>query len=236
MRCFLALLGWLACSPVAGAYEISSSWTLASQWVDRGVSQTAGEPALQGSLDVALESGAYLGIGGSNIDFGVCCPEWLQLDGYLGFAKQHGDWRWDAGLTRSTFVGARSDADFSEYHFGLDWRSLGFRASWTPDFADLGREAWYLELNGAFALRWQEMRLLLHVGYTHGAALQSRFAEATALEPYGDWQLALGRDLGRFSVTLAWADTDMGGPFRVRDKAGMNDGRLVLAVSTIFHW
>jgi len=228
------LLGMLLSASAAPALELTGEETINTKWLDRGISQTAGRPAFQLGLELAAESGVYLGVWGSNVDFGDCCDEQLQFDWRAGLVRAWGEVTWDAGLTWSSFPGTAQDLDFAEYHLGLGWRRYGFQASWTPDFANLGRELWYVEANGEFDLPWQALRLLLHAGYTHGSALHQRFADQTGLQPYRDWQLELARDFGRFTATLGWADTDLGGEFRVRHRAERNDGRLFLAVSTTF--
>lgn len=228
------LLGMLLGSASVPALELSGQISIGTEWIDRGISQTAGEPALQAGLEIAAESGAYLGAWAGNVDFGDCCSERVQLDWTAGIAGHRGGLEWDAGLTWSTLPGASGDPEFVEYYLGLGWRGYGFGASWTPDFAGLGRELWYLEINRGFQFPIYELRLSVHAGYTHGSALHRRYANETGLEPYADWQLALERDFGRVTATLGWADTDMGGDFRVRDSVEHNDGRLFLMLSASF--
>lgn len=228
------LLGMLLCTGAAQALELTGEAAISTEWVDRGVSQTANKPAFQLGVALAANSGLYLGAWGSNVDFGDCCGERLQFDWTLGVARPWGAITWDAGLTWSSFPGTTQDLDFVEYHVGLALGRYGLQAFWTPDFANLGRELWYLAAHGEFELPWQALRLLLHAGYTHGSALHRRFAAETGLRPYRDWELALARDVDRFTVTLGWADTDLDGDFRIRDSAEHNDGRLFLEVSTAF--
>lgn len=230
--CLFAVLALL---PVHGfAWEWSAEWALRTEWIDRGISQTAGNPAVQAGIELAAPAGVYFGLWGSNVDFGDCCDETVQLDWTLGIAGTVQEIGWDAGLTWSSFPGASPDIDFVEYHLALEWRNLGIAAYWTPDFADLGEEVWYFELGAGFDLPWQEARLLLHLGYTDGNALHERFVDETGLRTYWDWQLALARDFGPVTAMLGWTDTDLGGDFRVRDSAERNDGRLFLKLAGSF--
>jgi uncharacterized protein (TIGR02001 family) len=225
------LIGTLACATPAVALEWSGELAAATEWMDRGISQTAGDPAFQASIGLATDPGVYLGLFGSNVDFGDCCSERLQFDGTLGIARPLGALEWDLGVTLSRFPGTSENLDFEEYHLGFRWHNLGFTTFWKPDFANTGREAWYMELGTDYALPWQALRLLLQVGYTHGSALARRFVDDTGLEPYRDWRIGMQRDFGRVTATLAWADTDIGGELRNREPAEFNDGRLFLAVS-----
>ncbi len=52
----------------AGEFDVSMTATLASDYIWRGQSQTAGNGAVQGSLDVAHETGLYAGVWASNVD------------------------------------------------------------------------------------------------------------------------------------------------------------------------
>ncbi|MFR0657359.1 TorF family putative porin, partial [Pantoea sp. SIMBA_079] len=49
--------------------EVSGSITLTSDYLFRGITQTDGEPALQGGLEWAGDSGFYVGAWGSSISW-----------------------------------------------------------------------------------------------------------------------------------------------------------------------
>jgi uncharacterized protein (TIGR02001 family) len=55
--------------PVTVSAGISGNITLTSDYIWRGVSQTTGDPALQGGVAYSHENGFYAGIWGSNVDF-----------------------------------------------------------------------------------------------------------------------------------------------------------------------
>lgn len=234
MRRVCLLLGMLLCADTASTAELSGHLAVATEWFDRGISQTAGRPALQASVELAAESGIYLGLWGSNVAFGDCCRERVQLDWIIGVTRPWGPVDWDAGLTWSSFPGASSELDLLEYHLGLGWSNFDLAVYWTPNFARLGRELWYLEAGAAFELPWQALRLVLHAGYTRGRAIGPRFTSETGLEPYRDWQITLERDIGPVVAALGWADTDLGAEFRVRDRVERNDGRLFFSLRAGF--
>lgn len=232
-RAWTVVTGLLLANPAA-AIDFSGEWLVGTEWLDRGISQTAGNPALQLTVEAAHESGLYAAVWAGNVDFGDCCDERLQFNYTLGVANEAGKLGWDAGVTWTSFPGTEEDLDFAEYHLVLSWRNVEAGTAWTPDFANLGRSLWYHELNAEFELPLHALRLQLHAGYTRGNALHRRFAADTSLEPYGDWEIALARDFGQVTARLGWADTDMGGAFRVRDRAEFNDGRLFLHLAGQF--
>ena len=68
----LAALVLLASATAANA-EVTGTLTAVSDYNWRGVTQTSMDPALQGSIDYAHDSGFYAGAWASNVDFGDCC-------------------------------------------------------------------------------------------------------------------------------------------------------------------
>ena len=107
----LAALALMACASLAHA-QFSSTVTLTSDYHYRAITQTAGDPALQASLDWAAESGFYVGAWASNVDFGDCCDEEIEVDGYVGFAGGD-EVTWDVGLVYYYYPGA-DDLDYPE--------------------------------------------------------------------------------------------------------------------------
>src|SRR5690349_24575363 len=92
----LAGLGLLVAATVANA-GVSSTWTLTNDYDFRGNSQSAKDPAVQGSVDYASDSGWYVGAWGSNVDFGPADVD-LEVDVYTGFAgESEGGLGYDVG-------------------------------------------------------------------------------------------------------------------------------------------
>jgi uncharacterized protein (TIGR02001 family) len=233
--CVWGAVAIVASAPfAAGAAEFSPSWRVLSEWFDRGVSQTAGRPALQTDLEMTWATGWYAGFAGSNVHFGECCRERVQLDAIGGRRLEFDDWRLDAGATASWFPGARGDDDAAELFAGAGWHWLDLYGYWTDDYAALEESAWYFEARAAVPLGWQSLELQLAAGYHFGEAFESCYAPDTGLEPYGNWSVAVSRPMGPTQVTVGWTDTDIGGGFRVRDGPGANDGRIYAGVAWQF--
>ena len=60
----------LASSAVANAGEIEANVALSTDYIFRGVTQTGNDPAISGGFDYSLDNGFYVGIWGSNVNFG----------------------------------------------------------------------------------------------------------------------------------------------------------------------
>lgn len=105
--------------------EISGNVALTSNYIFRGVTQNNEDPALQGGFDWEDKSGFYLGVWGSNVDFGGDESTELDFYGGYGFELAPG-FSVDLGLTLFKFFGGddASDADVEEAHIGLSY--VGF--------------------------------------------------------------------------------------------------------------
>src|SRR5204862_6111516 len=86
-----------------------------SEYIFRGIAQTAGRPALQGGFDYAHASGFYLGTWASNIswleDFGIYNRSSLEWDFYGGYKSNFPgseDWSYDVGLYYYYYPGRRN--------------------------------------------------------------------------------------------------------------------------------
>ncbi len=75
----------LSLTAMAAQAEITGNAAVLSDYNWRGITQTSQDPALQGGIDYAHESGFYLGAWASNVDFGDCCDENVEIDLYTGF-------------------------------------------------------------------------------------------------------------------------------------------------------
>jgi uncharacterized protein (TIGR02001 family) len=127
----LAALLLLASAAVANA-EVTGTLSAVSDYNWRGVTQTSQDPALQGSIDYAHDSGFYAGVWGSNVDFGDCCDENIETDLYAGFSGGE-DVTWDFGIVYYYYPGA-DDLDFPEVYAGLGYKWLSGKLSYSSDF------------------------------------------------------------------------------------------------------
>ena len=78
----------LAAAEDGGPHSLSANVGLTSNYLFRGISQTGGDPAIQGGLDYTHASGFYLGTWGSNVgwieDYQGYDSSNLELDLYGG--------------------------------------------------------------------------------------------------------------------------------------------------------
>ena len=229
----LAALGLVAAAGAANA-GVTSTWTLASDYDFRGITQTAQDPAIQASIDYAHDSGWYVGAWGSNVDFGPSDIDW-ELDLYTGFSGTTGEGGlgYDVGLIYYTYPDD-SDANFFEVYGSLskDWfkGKVWYSNDFGGDSTSGDTPAWYVEGNGTFLLS-ANFSILAHVGYSFG----DYWSDADS--KYFDYSVGVGYTAGNFNLALKWVD---GSDLEVANNAPKDvfssDARVIFTISTTFPW
>ncbi|MBH0021661.1 hypothetical protein I6F40_15085 [Pseudoalteromonas sp. SWXJ133] len=117
------------------AADWSTTITAASDYTFNGVSQTDSDPAIQGSLDYAFDSGVYAGVWASNVDFGDDTD--FELDAYVGkYVQLDEQFSVDYGIAYYTYQGNNSDGNYAEAYTKFGYASeygqteLNFWYSW----------------------------------------------------------------------------------------------------------
>jgi uncharacterized protein (TIGR02001 family) len=222
----------LAVAGVANAGDLSMTVTATSDYDFRGVTQTAQDPALQLSVDWAAENGLYVGAWGSNVDFGDCCDENVELDLYAGFAG--GDEEgltYDVGGVYYMYPGA-DDLDYPEIYAGVAYGMFDAKLWYSWDFFALDEDAYYIEGNMNVPLP-AEFGLALHVGYSDGTV----FDDFEGYESYFDYSVGITRSFGGFDFELKWVD---GSDWKALDGTPgdvlSSEARVILSVSTTLPW
>lgn len=221
---------------VAGAAQagVTSTWTATNDYDFRGNSQSATDPALQGSLDYAHDSGWYIGAWASNVDFQANGAQTdIEVDLYTGFTKTlESGFAYDVGIVGYQYD--ESDANYLEVYGSIakDW----FKAKlwYSPDFGGDttggDTEAWYVEGNGTWALP-QNFSILAHVGYSTGDYWDDVIGDDML-----DYSLGVGYTAGKFNLALKWVDSDTGDVPEVTGDVFNQEGRVIFTVATTFPW
>ncbi len=177
-------------SPHTFTYNIG----LYSQYIFRGLTQTAENAALQGGVDYSHSSGFYLGSWGSNIswlqDAGAYKQSSLEVDVYGGYKNTIGDTgiSYDVGALQYLYPGSHRDgfkkADTTELYGALGWKWVSVKYSQSITnafgFAD-SRGSGYTEANALVPILDSGFSILAHYGYTN-------IDGSTAFD-YKDWKL-----------------------------------------------
>ncbi len=224
----LATLAMLASASIAHA-EISGTLTAVSDYNWRGITQTSGDPALQGSIDWEGETGFYAGAWASNVDFGNCCDEDIEVDLYTGFRGGE-DVTWDVGIIYYWYPGA-DDLDFPEIYASVGWEFLTGKISYSNDFQNSDESAFYYEVNGAWELP-ANFGANAHFGYSDGDAIDFFYEDS-----YFDWSVGVTYTLSNFDFGLKYVD---GSDLDILDgtpgDVSSSESQVIFSVSTAFPW
>lgn len=221
----------LMAAGVANAGEFSMTVTATSDYDFRGVTQTAGGPAIQGSIDWAADNGLYVGAWASNVDFGRCCDESVELDLYAGFAG--GDEEgltFDVGALYYSYPGA-DDLDYPEVFAGIAYGMFDAKVWYSWDFFALDKSAYYVEGNLGIPLP-ADFGLSLHVGYNDGEAF-----DEPGYSAYFDYSVGVSKAIGNWELELKWVDGSDWKELNNQPKDILSsDARVIFSVSTTLPW
>lgn len=186
--------------------ELSANLGLTSDYIWRGISQTLGDPAVQGGVDYSHDSGVYLGVWASNVDFfSNNAPDStpddddeaeIELDLYVGLAGEFDvGIGWDVGVIQYRYPEARKSLiDTSEeFYVGASYDLASMMV-----YRDFDNESTYVEASLEFELP-QEFNLRLRGGYF----------DFDDTRDYTNFEIALSRSIAGFDLSVQYTDTDL---------------------------
>lgn len=202
------------------AEETESEWTLSANaalttdYRFRGVSLSAGDPAIQGGFDVAHSSGFYIGTWGSSLDAGAAYGD-LELDIYGGWSGDVSDGvALDVGLLYYSYpsedVGAKVNywEPYASVGFSLGSAeaTVGAAYAWEQDSLG-GGDNLYVYTDLGYSLPSTPVSLSAHLGYTDGVLAPPLLAGTT--DDSGiDWSIGAAATVGAFELGVAYVGTD----------------------------
>lgn len=133
-----------------------------NNYIWRGVTQTDDKPAVSAGIDYATDTGIYVGTWASNVDFGDDAS--TELDLYLGFANEVGEFSYDFGYVYYGYPDG-NDLDFGEVYGSVEWSfiSVGISTTAHSDWSSNFGDDIYIEANFTFEIL-SDIELGLHLG------------------------------------------------------------------------
>ena len=164
-----------AAQDVPGPVEVSVNAAVVSDYRFRGVSLSGGDVAVQGGLDVAHESGFYVGTWASSIDGGAVYGD-VELDLYAGFGTDIGP---GVSLDVGVLYYAYPDGDVGQADYWEPYASITgavgpvettLGVAYAPKQESLGDDDnLYVYLDGGIGIPSTPVTITGHIGYTDGA-------------------------------------------------------------------
>lgn len=195
---------------------VSGNVAIVTDYRFRGVSLSAGDPAIQGGIDIAHSSGFYIGTWGSSIEGGNSYGE-MELDIYGGWSGTvTPGLDVDVGLLYYAYPSKTNGfgpVDYFEPYasistqFGPVGATVGVAYAWDQD--SLGSEDnLYIYTDLEAGIPSTPITLSAHLGYTDGALAPDYLAGGTDKNGI-DWSVGASVTvLGGLSLGVAYMDTE----------------------------
>ncbi len=220
----------LAEESTVAAPTVTSNVALVSNYLYRGISQTGGNPAIQGGFDYAHSSGFYAGAWGSSIswisDATIATNAGLELDTYFGFKNSFAtDYSYDVGFLRYNYPGnypatattipgittAFDKADTNEVYalIGYKWFTLKYSDSLGSAFAvPNAAGSSYIDLSANYPIGDSGVTLGAHAGRQSFVGTTADALRMAGQDPsYSDYKLSVTKDFSGYAVGLAYSTT-----------------------------
>ncbi len=192
---------------IADEHEISGNVALTTDYRFRGISQTNRDPAIQGGLDYAHESGLYIGTWASNVSF---TEGGTEIDAYAGWGTDlNENLALDLGVLYYAYP-SDSDADYVELYASLGFFGATVGLNYSPEYTyDTGT---YFYLYGAYSLPLGEafsLDLNLGLNQFEKDNLDSFLGAIGAGKSYIDYSIGVSTAVAGVDLTLAYVGTDI---------------------------
>lgn len=183
--------------------SISGNVALVSDYMFRGISQTDGNPAIQGGFDYTNDI-FYAGVWASNVDFAV--DETIETDVYVGIRPTAGPVAFDLAAIGYFYPGAGDDGaeyDYTEFKAAASFApveplTLTGSVFYSPEFFGETGEAIYYEVAGAFAA-------------TEALSFKAAYG-VQDVDAYGDsyynWSVGAAYAMHGFTLGVTYTDSD----------------------------
>ena len=205
----------LLASPAIMAGELTGNVGVVSDYVFRGIDQSASGAAVQGGMDYATDLGIYTGLWVTNSAAGGG----NEADVYVGYGLKLGEFTLDAGAifyayTEDTEVGTAPNTDYVEAYVGAGIGPLSAKVFYAPEF---GRdtdgtpsgdpdknELLYITVSATLNLS-DTLSFVPQLGFSAGDGVKDAFGDE-----YNDYSLTAIKKLkDDLSVSLTIVGTDL---------------------------
>lgn len=193
--------------------EVGGHVALTSNYIDRGITQSSNDPAIQGSLEYSVGTGlgntrAYIGTWSSSVDLeGDRSTANVEIDALFGIRGEIDDFSWDVGGAYFYYPGTRSADNFDYWEIPV---VLGYQVN----------DQLALELTNLFSPENQFNTGLAN--YIIGLAYYDIPVPYVGLQLFGglgyqyieddfngtDWRLGATVNVKGVDFTVAYTDTD----------------------------
>lgn len=222
--------------------EITTSGTVAltSDYLFRGISQSAENMAVQGSFTVSHDSGLYFTAWGSSISTeatGVSSSSGLELDTLVGYAGETADGvGYDVGVMRYNYPGA-DDAgttiSYNEVYGSVSYSGAKLGVAYSDDY--FGETGKYLYVYTGYSTELMEnLSGSVSVGWNKFDNDATNTFLGGNSDAYFDYKVGLSTELKGIGLEAAYIGSDSIASDEVTGYGENADGRMVFTASKSF--
>lgn len=235
-------------APAAAAtpeHTFTANVSLTSEYIYRGIAQSARKPAIQGGFDYSHSSGLYAGVWGSSISWltdgvggdGVkagTAP--VEIDVYGGYKNTFagGDWNYDVGVLTYNYphsgtLSTVNSPNTTEVYGALGWKWLSAKYSYTVSNHIFGNGKWGTLSDGSMGQTTGSTRgsgyFEVNANYDLGTGwglvghVGHQSIKDFSRASYSDYKLGVTKDVGFGVVALSYYDTNAHGDCNKSDAA-----------------
>ncbi len=247
----------------ASPHQLTGTATVVSDYIFRGLTQTWGQPAVQGSIDYAHASGLYASLWASTISKKVIAGSNVEIDlalGYKGALSEN--WNYGAGLLHIYYPGGNWDKvthtavpnqkyDFTEANAFIAYKWINLKYSQTLNdllgfnektgFTGSTKGSNYLEINADIPLTESGVVLGLHVGRQDFKAVYN-VPGGTVNPDFTDYRISLSKPIadgwvGAVQVTENSNTAFFNGTlsnYSANDRRDVGKRRFVISLTRLF--
>ena len=213
---------------------VTSNFSLVSNYLYRGISQSGNNPAIQGGFDYTHASGFYAGTWGSSIswlgDAGIANGAGMELDTYFGIKNSFAtDFSYDVGFLRYNYPGNYATTmppvvgttqydkgDTNEIYalIGWKWFTLKYSDSLGSTFSMPNASGTnYIDLSASYPIGDSGYTLGAHYGvqtYVGSTTDALKAANPNSDPTYSDYRVSVSKDFGNtYAVGLTYSGTNV---------------------------
>lgn len=225
------------------AVTVTGGVTLTTDYRFRGISQSAEDLAVQGTINVNHESGLYAGAWASSIDEETIAYGHTELDLYAGWTGEVASGLTaDVGLLYYVYPNASSalDSDFFEVYGSLKGTlgpatvKVGTNYAWSQN-GTFNNDNVYLYTDVSVGIPETPLTLVGHYGYSDGSLAQYNTAAAgIPLDgEYTDWAVGFDVALAPLTLGVRYVDTDLP-PVTYGSTHDLADSRILFTIGASF--
>jgi uncharacterized protein (TIGR02001 family) len=200
--------------------EIAAEVGLVSDYVDRGISNSDGNPAVQGGISYSIGTGvgdtsAYAGFWGSSVDFDDGGEATVELDWYFGLngTAPGTELVWDASFAYYSYPGASSGLNYDYWEIPVVlshplWEAVTVTGGYyfSPEYFGDAGHAHYLNGGVGWEIPVEPVTVTLEAATGHQWIEDNAWA---GVEDYQDWSVGVSVGYEAITVGLGYTDTNL---------------------------